>query len=463
MKQSNQIEMSLILKDFEKGNEVSAYNNIIKYLINYPNDESALYNSAYMAEKIGYINEAIIKYKKIIKKNSNHWRSINNLYLIYFHQQKYSESLVLVNAVLEIKPNYQPVLRDKAHILYHLQKLDTALEIIIESLKLNPNDYIALNVMGMIYSGMGSEETAIKIYNQAILIKKNYYPTYNNLAKCLNILKRVDEAEKNLKYCLNLKPDFDEAINNLGNVYTVSGKYKKAIPLYKKILKKNKDHQHANLNIAISYFFLGDEIKAEKHFLIAKKINPNDDRFQKNYSLFLLFQQNYKQAWKIADGRLKLNDFILTGTYIDNIKDKIWTDNSLINSSEKILIIKEQGVGDEILHSTIYPDLIKKFPNCKIETEDRLLSIFKRSYETNNQIIKDKSISGDKYKIKNIDKIIFAQSLGRLFRNSINDFPKKNNIVAKQDLVKKISSKLNNISNNKKIGIAWKSKRFFFW
>ena len=106
--------------------------------------------------------------------------------------------------------------------------------------------------------------------------------------------------------------------------------------------------------------------------------------------------------------------------------------------------------------------MIKKFPNCKIETEDRLLSIFKRSYETNNQIIKDKSISGDKYKIKNIDKIIFAQSLGRLFRNSINDFPKKNNIVAKQDLVKKISSKLNNISNNKKIGIAWKSKRFFF-
>ena len=42
---------------------------------------------------------------------------------------------------------------------------------------------------------------------------------------------------------------------------------------------------------------------------------------------------------------------------------------------KKILVIKEQGIGDEILYGSMYSDLIKKYPNCIIETEERLFRI----------------------------------------------------------------------------------------
>ena len=100
---------------------------------------------------------------------------------------------------------------------------------------------------------------------------------------------------------------------------------------------------------------------------------------KKNYSLLLLAQQKYQQGWSLYDGRLNLNEFLFKNSTLNNVKQKLWT-NQKINFKNKILVIKEQGIGDEILFSSIYPDLLKKFPNCLIETERRLLSLFKLSF-----------------------------------------------------------------------------------
>ena len=459
--QSNNLRVQSILRIFSEGNYKKAYIELLSYVAEFPNDLMATYNLGVMSERLNHINKAIESYSLVIKKNKNHWQSKNNLYLIYFHAKKYQEALKLVNEVLIIKPKYQPALRDKAHILFYLKKLDEALSNVVESLKIKKTDYIALNIMGMIYTALNSHEIAKKIYLKTIELNPKYYPTYSNLGKCLNLLKETDLAIKYIKKCLEIKPDFDEAINNLASVYTVCGEYEKAIPLYLKILDKNEYHKEANQNIAIAYFYINKIQKAEFHFQKAEKIDPNDDKFRKNYSMFLLYIQNYEKAWQIIDGRLKLQDFQFEGSYLKNIKDKIWS-NERIKDDDRLLIIKEQGVGDEILYSTIYPDLLKKFPDCKIETEERLISTFKRSYNAENQIIPFKSISGSKDKLKKIDKIIFAGSLGRIFRNSKTDFPKENLIKAKKDEIVYISSVLKKIDTKKKIGIAWKSKRYFF-
>ena len=459
--QINTLRIQNILKKFSEGNHKKAYNELASYVNEFPDDLSATYNLGVMSEKNNYVDDAIKYYSIVIKKDKNHWQSRNNLYLIFFHRKKYQEALVLVNDVLAIKPKYQPALRDKAHILFYLKKLDEALNNIIESIRLNKSDYIALNIMGMIYTSLNSHEIAKKIYLKTIELNPSYYPTYSNLGKCLNLLKETDLAIKYIKKCLEIKPDFDEAINNLASVYTVCGEYEKAIPLYLKILNKNKQHKEANQNIAIAYFYINEISKADFHFKEAEKIDQNDDKFRKNYSMFLLYIQNYEKAWKIIDGRLKLQDFQFEGSYLKNIKKKIWS-NEKIKNNDRLLIIKEQGVGDEILYSTIYPDLLKRFPSCKIETEERLISTFKRSYNAKNQIIPFKEISGSKDKIKKIDKIIFAGSLGRIFRNSKKDFPTKNLIKAKKNEIINISQVLKKIDKNKKIGIAWKSKRYFF-
>ena len=254
----------------------------------------------------------------------------------------------------------------------------------------------------MIYSGLKNTKTSKKIYEQAISLKPSYAPSYSNMAKSLIEENNRETAVKYLKKCLELDPNFREGINNLANIYSTSGNPTKAIPLYLKILNKNEKDPEINLNIAIAYFFEKNYDLAEKYFKISEQLIPNDDKFKKNYSLFLLFKQHYKKAWEIGDGRLKLQEYTPPGTWLDNFKNKIWQGEK-IKSNHKVLIIKEQGIGDEILYSTMYLEALKFFPNCKIETEERLLSLFKRSYHNDN-IIPFYSISNNKEEIKNLIK-----------------------------------------------------------
>ena len=456
--QSDNYRLNLILKDFQEGKIDKSIIDIRNYLKKFPNDDVGKFNCAIIFEKTKNTSLAIIEYKKIIKKNPQHWQSLTNLYLIYFHQKKFNVSLNLVNQVIKIKSNFQPALRDKAHILYKLNKLDVALNYILLSVKSNPKDFIALNILGMIYTGLQKNELAIKIYKNAIKINPNYFPSYSNISKCLNDTNQIQESIKYLERCLKINPNFTEAINNLANILNRTGQSKKAIDLYLKILKNNKNHPDVNLNIAIAYFFDSQYSKAESYFNVAKKLDGLSDKFNKNYSLFLLFQQKYHEAWRIGGGRLKLQNFTIPGTWISKFKNKIWQGEK-IDKNSNILIVKEQGVGDEILNSSIYLEALNYFPNCIIECDHRLLSIFKRSFQS-DRIIPHLEISGNEKKLKNINKVIFSLDLPRIFRNSLNDFIKHLGYLTTDIKTNNnINLELNKISNKKKIGITWKSRR----
>jgi tetratricopeptide (TPR) repeat protein len=449
-----------IIKDFQSGNTEKAFIRMMEYIKTFPKDSTAKYNYAIMADRMGDTELAIKNYTFVMKANSSHWQSRNNMYLYLFKNERYAEALKLINEVLIIKPNYQPVLRDKAHVYIYLKKLDLALKFIDQSIKLNPNDYIAINILGMIYNGLREYAKAKKIFIHAINLNGEYYPSYSNLAKCLTELNERSEAITYLKKCLSIKPDFLEANNNLANVYSTEGNYEEAIPLYLKILEKEEGNFKVNLNLAIAYFNRKDFFNAKKYFEIANTIDSQSDELRKNYGIYFLYKQDYKKAWEMADGRLKLQSFYLPDAWINNFKNKLW-DGEKINLSSKILVIKEQGVGDEILYSSIYPDLLNKFPHVKIESETRLLDLFKKSYANKNAFIPYLSISESKEKLKEFEFVIMAGTLGRLFRNSIDDFPESNCLTASTQMEKEILIKLNKISNKKKIGISWKSKREF--
>ena len=86
---SNQYELNLILKDFQKGFVKESVIRIKNYIAKFPNDLIAKYNYAVVLEKINETKEASKLYKTILKKNPNHWQSLINLYLLYFNGSNY--------------------------------------------------------------------------------------------------------------------------------------------------------------------------------------------------------------------------------------------------------------------------------------------------------------------------------------------------------------------------------------
>ena len=446
-----------LITDFQRGEKYSSFAKLKEFVDNNSEDEIASYNLAVMSEQLNHLDLAKDQYNKILKKNFKHWKSKFNLYLIYIKEKNYEKALQLVNSVLTIKPNYQPALRDKAVILYYLKRSDEALPFIEESIKQNQKDYIALNTLGLIYLEMRNYELAKKIFLKSISINSQYFPSYNNLGRCNQIENNHKSALINFKKALDLNPKFTEAINNIANFHNQSGSYKKAINFYNRALKIEPNKPELIYNLGLAYTYLGEYKKAEQLYKQAYAVIPNDDQLRKNYSILLLANQRFKEAWKFFEGRIGLNEFSFKNSQVNRVRNKLWQGEN-IDKNKKILIIKEQGVGDEILYGSMYPDLLNKFCNVQIETEPRLISLFERSLNKKNIFIPYTKFSKSNNELKQFNKILYAGSLGMLFRNNLSDFPKNSYLVAEKKKCDKLSKKINGITQKIKIGISWRSK-----
>jgi len=106
----------------------------------------------------------------------------------------------------------------------------------------------------------------------------------------------------------------------------------------------------------------------------------------------------------------------------------------------------------------MYLDLLNEFSDLFIECDERLIPLFKNSFQNHkDKFVKLGTYSSNINEIDNFDQIVYAGSLGKYYRNDLNSFsqvPYLKNIENYKDL------ELDNILNKNqglKIGISWKS------
>ena len=93
-----------------------------------------------------------------------------------------------------------------------------------------------------------------------------------------------------------------------------------------------------------------------------------------------LKEENFIKAWEHFDGRLNEDNFIYRNGFHNLIKDKLLHKRK-IDPNKQLLIIREQGVGDEILYGTMYKDVLQNFSNTYIEADERLIDLFISSFK----------------------------------------------------------------------------------
>jgi len=460
MSDSYQKNFTQILEEFKSGDKCKAFKKQENYLKNNPNDKVARFNFAIMCNEANKEDLAIKNYKQVIKADKSHWESRFNLYIIYLDKKLYKQAHQYVNEVLEIKKNFQPAQRDKALILNHLKKPDEAFKYIVSALKQNQNDHIALNTLGLILISLKRLKEAKNTFIRAIEINPKYFSSYNNLGHCYTLLHEREKSFEAFSKALNLNPKSLEAKNNLANYFIDKGNYVKALNYYFEALKFNPKNSSVLYNAAIAYTHLNNEEKAEEYYKKSYSINPNSDGLHKSYSMLLLKQKRYKEAWQLFEGRLKLSAFYAKDGDMYNMRKKI-LNNKKFSKEDKILVVREQGIGDEILYATMYADMLKKYPNTYFESDKRLITLFERSLNTKNENIffPFGAFTSKKNDLSGFKNVTFAGSLGKLFRNDDKDFTGKSFLKPELNKVTEIKNILHSMGKEKKIGISWKSQK----
>ena len=450
-------KLNSILEEYSKGDKKSAYKKYKKIYIQNNKNIKMRFNLAVMEQELGLLNEAESNYKYIIANNSD-IKSKINLYNLYISKGLLEDALNLINSIQAEKSNLMQVNQDKAYLLFKLKKYTDAINESNKILKTDEKNINVLNILGLCYFSIKNYDDANKIFLKALSFDNNDIKVLNSLGRLNHELRKSKEAELYFLRALELNNYVFETLNNVAGFYLEEAEYLKAMNFYKEAeILKPKNSVLLN-NISKAYLNIGEINNAEKYCRDAILINKENDEFQKNLSLILLKKYDFKNAWLYFDGRLGLSDFIDKNSALSLIKYKI-PDNRKLNKNAKILVIREQGIGDEILYGTMYHDLLSHFTNAIIECDDRLIPLFRNSFNESdsNKFVKLGQYSSNKEDINEFDYVIYAGSLGRYFRQNIESFPNKPYLKKILDYRDFELEKIFGDHTGLKIGISWKS------
>ncbi len=443
-----------IINTFNNVNKEIAYKDLKKLSEKYNKNIDVQKVLFQVSKKMGDIDTSISALKKILFNEGNNILHLSQLYKLLLGKSLFDEALERINLILKIdKKNYE-ALRDKSYIYFLKNDYIKAKEYIENISKLKDSDYFGFNIKGLIYLKNNFLEKACKYFNTAIKINNQYIDSYNNLGNCLLELEKLDEAKKIFISAFKIDKKNVSTLINLANVLSLQDDIVGAVRYYNEALKLEPNNQEILSNLAICYCRDGKEKEAKIYYDKALKINPYDYKLIYAYCTLNLKLNDFDQSWNLFDSRLLIEKNKDKLKSFDLVKNSLFN-NLIINPKDKLLVLREQGIGEEILFSSIYSEMINKFENVKIEADKRLVSIFNRSF--GKQIFVEDGYYSQNSKAINFDKITYAGSLIKFFRKNKADFDYNNYLNAKKDIVYKYKEKLNHHKDRLKIGISWKS------
>ncbi len=448
-------KLKKIIDTFNNVNREIAFKDIIKLSEKYNKNISVQNVLFQVAKKVGDIDTSISALKKILLVENKNTSYLSQLYKLFLEKGMLDEALEQINSILKIDNKYYDALRDKSYIYFLKKDYVVAKKYIENILDLKDDDYFGYNIKGLIYLKNNFFEEARNFFIIALRINDKYVDTYNNLGACLLELEKLDEAKDVFNKAYKIDKKNISTLINLANVLSLQDDIIGAVKHYNEALNLKPDNQEILSNLAICYCRDNKEKEAKVFYDKALKINPYDYKLMYAYCTLQLKLNKFGRSWELFDSRLliqknkdKLKNFNL-------VKNNLFN-NLKIHPKEKLLVLREQGVGDEVLFSSIYPEIIKEFVNLKIEADKRLVPIFNRSF--GKEIFVEDGYYSKNSSVSGFDKITYAGSLIKFFRKNKNDFNYEYYLTARKDVIYKYKKKLQNYKDKIKIGISWKSK-----
>ena len=448
-------KINSILKIFNSGEKQKALDKTVLLLDSNEKNIDLIFVHAKILMNLNQIDNANHSIKKILDLEPKNTIALELIYSNYLKINNYQLAEKFINKLINIGHYKYELLRDKAFIEYLKKNYQNARKFIKKAFQINKEEVFGLNIYGLINIEQNKTLQAINQLEKAISINPKYSDSYNNLGKCFIDIENLSQAYLCFKKAYRINPESDLPLINIANILSLKDKNKLALKFYERAKKINPKNHVTIENIAIINCKLKNIEWVEKNFQSQKALGNLNYEFLQGYSYLLLNKKRFSEAFDLFDARLQTKDFPKKNINYINIIKKLNTQKKIERKS-KILIVKEQGVGDEILFSSMYNDLLNKHSNVQIECDPRLLKIFNRSFKK-NIFFPFGHFSSTKDKMENFDKILYAGSLAKYFRKNEEDFKTEPYLKTLEEIDNNINTKLENFKDTKKIGISWKS------
>ncbi len=229
-----------------------------------------------------------------------------------------------------------------------------------------------------------------------------------------------------------------------------------AVEACRKALTYRADRPDIHVTLGSALFALGKTDEAVAAYQCALDVYPDFPDAQFHMGLIHLMRGEYRAGWQGFEQRFR------------RAKNKImrpclppWDGSSL--QGRNLLVMREQGLGDEIMFSSCYQQVVNAAQHCVFECDPRLQQLFTRSFpggvfyplaDLHTTAQTDPGIT--------IDARIYAGSLPYHLRGSASDFPVHQGYLKPDpERVAHWRTQLSSLGAGLKVGISWRGGTVF--
>lgn len=336
---------------------------------------------------------------------------------------------------------------------------DGAIEIANKLIEMQPDNVDFLMLRGETYIRGEHYEASVSDYARAVTLDEKNVGALNNFGAALIRCNRQIEAQQILEYVLELQPDSFDAHINLCNIMQSLGKPEESLKIaFRAIeLKPGSALAYNNLGTALGDLYLVNE--AREAYITANMIDPLymptiinlaqiEEKLENHDAAIRLYEAALEQK-QITKDQADLIRYYLSYSYLFQGRLDIgwqyydhgfcpllpigglrslrrfdqpkWSGDSL--AGKRILVWREQGLGDEIEFSSCLADLQSHGAEVIYECDPRLVDIYQRTFPW--LTVRAEGVGIDRYSLHgDFDVHCPVGSLPNLLRRRLEDFPR---------------------------------------
>lgn len=344
-------------------------------------------------------------WEEFVRRQPHDPEAVNELGIALVSAGRFEDGLASFRRALRLRPDFVSAKTNSGVALRRLNKIEEALSQFHEVVELSPDDVIAYFNLGTTLHLARQYDDAARWLQRALEICPSHAKSAAELGKVLQKLKRNEEAVQAYQRAVSAAPECKEALLNLAGILKETRRFEDAVTLLERVAKVHPNTcdtwlllgdalrgagRHAEsiaayrralaikpgsvvgyCNMALALVGAGRIEEAIETCKKALVIEPGSPVANFNLGTMLLRIGNFRDGWEGYNYRFAMHG---EKWLRDEAHAPPWTGENL--AAKSILILAEQGYGDQIQFARYLPALSKLGAQVFFLAPERLHRLF---------------------------------------------------------------------------------------
>jgi Flp pilus assembly protein TadD len=256
-----------------------------------------------------------------------------------------------------------------------LERRQDAADSLEVALAIDPVAIDALILLAQIRRDAGAMEEAVELLGRARSIAPENGAILADLASAFRRCGNIQEAIAVYGEAIRVAPSDPRPKVNLGLIYLLQiGNPTLAESYFRSALAERPDQLEASANLGLALRDQGRYQEESEVYNQALLLHPESTELRWNQALATLSAGNFQDGWRGYEFRFSRRD----GRNLSRFTYPAWDGSPMPDA--RLLVLAEQGLGDEVMFASCVPDLAAIVKGVVLECSPRLASLFARSF-----------------------------------------------------------------------------------